>query len=205
MTRIITLLIAILLLAGCSNKGFHKRQYKNRMWINHGFTKTEKEAVNKNTQPEEKSTPVLRKLTLEFEDLELEKEEAHKSSEEPTVNSSPNQKPEKESSTPVLLKDETENTVYTVSEGEISHAPAELRKKKDGQQTNHSGIAILLLVIIALLIPPLAVLLYEGATNRFLLNLLLSLLYLLVFVNPLAALCGLLAVIHAVLIVIGAI
>jgi uncharacterized membrane protein YqaE (UPF0057 family)/PBP1b-binding outer membrane lipoprotein LpoB len=204
MTRVITILMASLLLVGCSNKGFHKRQYKNRMWINHGFTKKETKSVDKSPHLAEESPTKLKKLDLEFEDLEIKSEAPQKSVErKPKV--SPQQKLKKEPNTAIIVEEQRDNGPYTVQNAEITQAQFKQVDKKDGHHVDHSGIAILLLVVIALIIPPLAVLLYEGATNRFLVNLLLSLLYLLVFVNPIAALCGLLAVIHAILIVIGAI
>lgn len=208
MTRIITILIASLLLVGCSNKGFHKRQYKNRMWINHGFTKADKKSVDKSSHTAEKSATKLKKLELKFEDLVLENTPPQKPDESNSAilpKQSIDKNPSAPEDSPILVADGQGNEPFTIQNAEITQAQIKPISKKDGQNVNHSGIAILLLVIIALIIPPLAVLLYEGATNRFLLNLLLSLLYLLVFVNPIAALCGLLAVIHAILIVIGAI
>lgn len=72
-----------------------------------------------------------------------------------------------------------------------------------------SDVMFILCIILAFLIPPLAVFLTEGVTGRFWLNLILFLVgwglgwYL--FGGGIAFLCGLIAVVHALLIVLGAI
>jgi uncharacterized membrane protein YqaE (UPF0057 family) len=72
-----------------------------------------------------------------------------------------------------------------------------------------SDIPLIILVILAIIIPPLAVALFEGITTRFWIDLVLALVgwgvgWALLGLG-LAALCGLVAVIYAVLIVLSVI
>lgn len=92
----------------------------------------------------------------------------------------------------------------------VRKSPVKIFSKGSTSELSQSAsdIAIILLVIIAIFIPPLAVFLYEGATSRFWIDLILAIIgwsvgwYLL---GALAWLAGLLAVIYAILIVVGAI
>jgi len=72
-----------------------------------------------------------------------------------------------------------------------------VKKKSKKKSSNSNGFAIgtIILVILAIFIPPLAVFLFEGVTTRFWINLILTLLLI----------TALIAVIHALLIVLGVI
>lgn len=77
--------------------------------------------------------------------------------------------------------------------------------KKKTSKAPAGDVNTIILVILALLIPPLAVFLYEGATNRFVIDLILALIgwgvgFLLL--GGLGWICGLAAVIYALLIVL---
>lgn len=76
--------------------------------------------------------------------------------------------------------------------------------KTDGHQEDSTMLIIL--VILAIVLPPLAVYLYEGVTNRFWLNLILALLgwgFGWILFPHLAWAAGVVAVVHALLIVLG--
>lgn len=84
----------------------------------------------------------------------------------------------------------------TVKESKNTSAPAE------------SGAMLILLVILAIIIPPLAVFLVDGASTRFWIDLILAILGWGVgfwLLGGLGWLCGLAAIIYALLIVLGAI
>lgn len=207
MNKIITLFALSAILVGCSHKGFHKRQYKNRMWINHGFSKTDEATVDKIPQFNVESSPELQKFDLNFEELELKNQTTVETSSEEETTANKSDAEIKNVAAKEIQKEEQLQNLEKRSDIQEKNQVApkanknilEVKKEQDVE----SGLIIVLLVILALIIPPLAVLLYEGATNRFLLNLILCLLYLLVFYNPLAGLLGLIAVIHAILIVLG--
>lgn len=70
----------------------------------------------------------------------------------------------------------------------------------------HGEVALLVLIILAILIPPLAVILYEGPTARFWIDLILALIGWGVgfwLFGPIGGLFGLIAVIYALFIVLG--
>lgn len=70
--------------------------------------------------------------------------------------------------------------------------------------TPHSDVAVVLLIIIAIFIPPLAILLFEGLTGRFLLDLIIWLLAIGVyFVYPIGGLLALFAILYAIIVVLG--
>ncbi|MDH4473217.1 MAG: YqaE/Pmp3 family membrane protein [Fluviicola sp.] len=81
--------------------------------------------------------------------------------------------------------------------------------KKAAQGSSESGVMLVLLVILAIIIPPLAVAIYEGITTRFWIDLILAIVGFGIgfafFGFGLAYLCGLAAVIYALLIVLGVI
>jgi uncharacterized membrane protein YqaE (UPF0057 family) len=81
----------------------------------------------------------------------------------------------------------------------------EMISKKKTSKAPAGDVNTLILVILALLIPPLAVFIYEGATNRFVIDLILALIGWGVgfwLLGGLGWICGLAAVIYALLIVL---
>ena len=84
----------------------------------------------------------------------------------------------------------------------------EVIKAKKMPASPAGDVNTILLVILAILLPPLAVFLFEGATSRFWIDLVLALVGLGVgfwLLGPLAWVCGLVAVIYALLIVLSVI
>ena len=118
---------------------------------------------------------------------------------------------------PVAPVDEVTAGVKTVSTPvETSSEPSEvtISEKKNNfkplkkQSAPAADVSTILLVILALIIPPLAVFLFEGATNRFWIDLILAILGWGVgfwLLGGLGWVCGLVAVIYALLIVLGVI
>jgi uncharacterized membrane protein YqaE (UPF0057 family) len=78
-------------------------------------------------------------------------------------------------------------------------------KTESRSDSGASDVAVILLVIIAIFLPWLAVLLYEGATGRFWVVLIIWLLAFFAFAYPIASLLFLIAFIYALLIVLGAV
>lgn len=76
---------------------------------------------------------------------------------------------------------------------------------EEDHETDHGFLVILLLIILCFIIPPLAVILYEGPTTRFWLILILSLISVFALISPFAWISGVIAVIWSLLIVIGAV
>jgi uncharacterized membrane protein YqaE (UPF0057 family) len=98
----------------------------------------------------------------------------------------------------------------TTTENEKTLAASETKTIVKKQNTNKQtpvdeDVMLIILVILAILIPPLAVFIYEGATNRFWIDLVLAILGFGVgfwLLGGLGWLCGLAAVIYALLIVL---
>jgi uncharacterized membrane protein YqaE (UPF0057 family) len=107
---------------------------------------------------------------------------------------------------PVVEEVETENSF--VSERQSNQTKKNVRSSNSSRASN-SGVMTLLLVLLALFIAPLAVAIYEGITNRFWITLILWLIGIGVgywlLGGTLAWLCGLVAAIYAILIVLGVI
>jgi uncharacterized membrane protein YqaE (UPF0057 family) len=98
----------------------------------------------------------------------------------------------------------------TTTENEKTLAASETKTIVNKQNTNKQtpvdeDVMFIILIILAFLIPPLAVFIYEGATNRFWIDLVLAILGFGVgfwLLGGLGWLCGLAAVIYALLIVL---
>lgn len=98
----------------------------------------------------------------------------------------------------------------TTTENEKTVAASESKKvvkKQSSKKTNpvDDNVMLIILVILAIVIPPLAVFIYEGATSRFWIDLVLAILGFGVgfwLLGGLGWLCGLAAVIYALLIVL---
>lgn len=109
----------------------------------------------------------------------------------------------------VYLDNQPEPSVQRFSEmSESEKHRANLREFEQNGAAGDSDLELILLVIIAIIIPPLAVFLYEGVTNRFWIDLILAILGYGIGFGVLGVswgLLGLIAVIYALLIVLEAI
>ncbi len=209
---VLALLVGSALITSCgSNKSFNKKRHSHRNWVKVGehtdsefaqaeTVKTEKEVaqttanVVEKTQVEENNVAVIE--TTDAAEVKVETKAAVEDKVET---------PEK------AMVIETTNDVQELSaptEAKESKAPVVKKKrKKRGGIMGMLEVSTLILIIIAIFIPPLAVFLYEGVTNRFWLNLILWLVAIGVgfalFGAGLAFLAGLIAFVHAVLIITG--
>lgn len=108
---------------------------------------------------------------------------------------------------------ETSNSIASVEEDRESKNGVVVDQKKSKEITKKKtskapagDVHLVILVILAIIIPPLAVFLYEGATGRFWIDLILALIGWGVgfwLLGGLGWICGLAAVIYALLIVLG--
>jgi uncharacterized membrane protein YqaE (UPF0057 family) len=111
-----------------------------------------------------------------------------------------------EESKPVI--EATVSTTTTENEKTVASTKNNKEVKKFGSKKTNpvdEDVMLIILVILAILIPPLAVFIYEGATNRFWIDLVLAILGFGVgfwLLGGLGWLCGLAAVIYALLIVL---
>lgn len=116
-----------------------------------------------------------------------------------------------------FLVSRTSNATATVTESvednstatQQSSRKSKIQKLKDKQPAGgaNSDVMLILLIILAIIIPPLAVFIYEGASTRFIIDLILAILGWGAFgiFGGIFWLCGLAAIIYALLIVLGAI
>lgn len=106
---------------------------------------------------------------------------------------------------------ETEPTNVIEYEQETVKEATNTRSAESSKKSSKlaaSGVELILLVILAIIIPPLAVFLYEGATTRFVIDLILAILGFGIGFGLFGGawgLLGLIAVIYALLIVLGVI
>ena len=112
---------------------------------------------------------------------------------------------ENNSKTKTITAVETEQSSNIESQREVNQLSKKVNLRKKTQKAPAGDVELILLVILALIIPPLAVYLYEGATQRFWIDLILALVgwgigfWLL---HGLAWICALVSVIYALLIVL---
>lgn len=108
-------------------------------------------------------------------------------------------------STVTLSNTSTEQANTTKARVEEKQIATKNSTKKKSSKAPAGDVELILLVILALIIPPLAVFIYEGATQRFWIDLILAILgYGVGFwlLGGLGWVCGLIAVIYALLIVL---
>jgi uncharacterized membrane protein YqaE (UPF0057 family) len=100
-----------------------------------------------------------------------------------------------------------ENTTEQDVQAPVKKKTAKQLSKKNSNVPADSDVMLILLVILAIIIPPLAVFIYEGASTRFIIDLILAILGWGAFgiFGGIFWLCGLAAIIYALLIVLGVI
>lgn len=221
-TRFILSLIVAVILASCSTgnmvtngKGIQKRKYNDGYYVSFGHKnkKTSDEkvatesgltstALTEEVTPVETETPALGNLTGEPKNEILVAEELVSTPVvEPTVS-------EVVSSTePLSVVDKKSSEEKIAMKPVRRFMPKMIYTKLSDSHPSSADTMTILLVILALFIPWLAVLIYEGATTRFWIDLLLWLIgiglgwYLL---GPgIGWLCALVAVVYAILIILG--
>ncbi|MGV6861880.1 MAG: YqaE/Pmp3 family membrane protein [Putridiphycobacter sp.] len=224
-TKSLMAVAAVLLITSCStsndvasNRGIQKRKYNKGFYMSkksNGFDKAK--AVENEVAVNEKSTPIVQEkesiskseivneATAEFPVTEKTEVIVNEENKTTAVISS-------KSDDEMINNNEVEGnkleTVKTVNKT-TKNSVKQLKTKKSRTSAPAGGdVELILLVILALILPPLAVFLYEGASTRFWIDLILALLGwgVLGFLIPgLAFLGGLIAVVYALLIVLGAI
>ncbi len=206
MKRIIAIAVLGLLITSCADRGFNKSRYGKLNWINHGFEKKATPDVAKKASENEK----IDKSKVEFKAEEIEVEEVKlktnndliiKIEEGETINATESKTAPTSVTNPdiTVVEEINSSDVKEVSKQQVTN-----QDKSDTKDVSDDGIMLLILVILALIIPPVAVLVYEGVTTRFWLNLLFAILGgALFFVSPGLGIFALIAVVHALLIVLG--
>lgn len=112
---------------------------------------------------------------------------------------------ENNSKTKTISAVETKQSSNIESQREVNQHSKKVNLLKKMQKAPAGDVELILLVILALVLPPLAVYLYEGATQRFWIDLILALIGFGVgfwLLSGLGWICGLVSVIYALLIVL---
>ncbi len=189
---VLALLVGSALITSCgSNKSFNKKRHSHRNWVKVGeYTDSEfaqKEAVEtkEETVVAKVETPVENKNTIVDEVITVESNIQEKAPEASHMAVENNEEivvaaehTTEESNDIVEIETNEVEALSTPSEKE-SKTPAfkKRREKRNGGIMDLLEASTILLIILAILIPPLAVGLYEGITNRFWISLLLTLLF----------------------------
>lgn len=208
-----------------SNSGITKRKYNKGFFFQRNSNlRTADSKVKEDRATEDKALAKQEKVTVKREKKEAETVKMERTNnaiavtestnylsqpaqEEPTTNSRSTEK-----SSDGLNGSGTESN-STVNRETIEQMPISNKNESSKKQSKRAGgggsdVNIIILVILAIIIPPLAVFLFEGATSRFWIDLVLALLgYGVGFgiIGGLGGLLALIAVIYALLIVLGAI
>lgn len=213
-------LVAAVLLSACSTgndvvsgNGIQKRKYNDGYYIswgkNYKKNKTD-EKVEDFTSTEnltEKSEVELSEQSVQLA-LNSETEETFvfvPVVEENEVVNEIQTTPSQQISNPLGVTEKNDRTIVRPSR---KFSPKSMRKAVDNNASTAADTNTILLVILALFIPPLAVFLFEGATGRFWIDLILALIGWGVgwwLLGPIGWVCGLVAVIYAILIILGVI
>ncbi len=217
-------LIATLILGSCASSnevtggGFlQKRKYTNGVYFKgNGNLKgtsakiEEKEldifkGEERNSKKYVSSTTASSETTSELETIFAEESvQAEDVNEEMTVLSD-GVASENNSKTKTISAVETKQSSNIESQREVNQHSKKVNLRKKMQKAPAGDVELILLVILALILPPLAVYLYEGATQRFWIDLILALIGFGVgfwLLSGLGWICGLVSVIYALLIVL---
>lgn len=214
-------LIVTLILGSCASSnevtggGFlQKRKYTNGVYFkNNGnlkgtTAKNEDEELDIFKSEERKSKKYITSTTAVSENTnEIEAMFAEESVEPTTEleSSHVSDAVAKDESTVTVSNTSTDQAKTTEARVEEKQIAAKNSTKKKSSKAPAGDVELILLVILALIIPPLAVFIYEGATQRFWIDLILAILgYGVGFwlLGGLGWVCGLIAVIYALLIVL---
>lgn len=216
-------LIATLILGSCASSnevtggGFlQKRKYTNGVYFKGNgnlkgtSAKNEEEldifkGEERNSKKYVTSTTASSETTSELETIFAEESvQAEDVNEEMTVLSD-GVASENNSKTKTISAVETKQSSNIESQREVNQHSKKVNLRKKMQKAPAGDVELILLVILALILPPLAVYLYEGATQRFWIDLILALIGFGVgfwLLSGLGWICGLVSVIYALLIVL---
>lgn len=215
-------LIVAILVASCgvAGNGFggssiQKRKYTKGFYHNknHGFRSSDDKVTTGELAPQEEESNETAVLSLEKKTVQTTVLQSDKTIKNDQSQPQPQQRSDEKSN---------QKKKVTSTKKEVKSAPVRQRKQREHEyyvpmkekasmqkmaaQGSSSGAMLVLLVILAIIIPPLAVGIFEGITTRFWIDLILAILGFgigfALFGGGLAWLCGLAAVIYALLIVL---
>lgn len=199
-----------------SNRGIQKRKYNKGFFVSKNTKSFDKKSKTENTKQilvEEEVAEVINSQTEASNEMNSNKnislDENNNIAEQSNTKTST--KTNLKESTIKIDKNKSDVKDYnTFENNEISKKDVKRKKKRNPKTKRNpsSDVDLILLILIAIFIPPLAVFLYEGVTTRFWIDLILTLLGwgILGWLLPGAFLLGgLIAIIYALLIVTGTI
>lgn len=217
---LLTGLVAVVLMFSCatsndvvSGRFIQKRKYNDGFYIANGkrFNKTDKVKTDQNDElvytdsktETTKEAPVKNGAPVELQNNVP-------ASEPLIIAETPEVKTENvaEQNSDIAVKNEENNEEVSVK-SERKKEVKTIQTKLSENAGSSGDVMLVLLVILCFILPPLAVFLFEGATTRFWIDLILAIVAIGFgwwFFGPgIAGLCGLIAVIYALLIVLSVI
>jgi uncharacterized membrane protein YqaE (UPF0057 family) len=186
-----------------SNRGIQKRKYNKGFFVSKNpksFNKKHDVENTKDINSFDEVTEVINSQTKSKNITTKEKVIANNKKIAATENTVKTTSNEKKNTIENSLKS-SKNNDEIFEENEINNnitkkdVKSKLKSKKHKTKNTGGDVDLVVLVLLAIFLPPLAVFLYEGITTRFWINLVLTLLLI----------TALIAVIHALLIVTGTI
>ena len=215
-------LVVAILLSACSTSndvvsgnGIQKRKYNDGYYISWGKN-YKKNKTNEKVEDVTSIENLTEKSEVEFSEqsvqlaLNSETEETFVfvpvvEENEVVIENEIQTAPSNQISNPLHVTEKNDRTIVRSSR---KFSPKSMRRTVDNNASTAADTNTILLVILALFIPPLAVFLFEGATGRFWIDLILALIGWGVgwwLLGPIGWVCGLVAVIYAILIILGVI
>jgi uncharacterized membrane protein YqaE (UPF0057 family) len=218
-TRSTLYLIAIVvactqLLSSCGTtkeQAFHKKRYSNWNWVK-ADGKVEHKAVKAERPVQKQKTHIAQnRLEEQPEVIVQELETITEEGTAPVVAVAPEKVERKKGHTPnhkPILSNIIARMERNTASMETQNLAEPVASKKENRNNSNgksdADVDLIILVILAIIIPPLAVYLVDGTSTRFIINLILTLLGwgLFAAITPFLGLILLIAVIHALLIVL---
>ena len=157
------LLITVLLISSCGTGKFTGKHYRNRSWIKVDPIAQQKENGNENQKEvAENSTVIVSNPELKSEEKSTTQSENFVSKSQADLTSKPFNQSKKSESPDQISESVLESNSNTVV---LDENQAENKKVMNKDITHDSDLMLIIEIILAFILPPLAIFLHDGATS----------------------------------------